>query len=322
MHSDEQLRSEFSRQEPDINGQLVICGVAELYAPPLPFNPTAMSRLEGRPVVRSPEQLRLHRALEELGWTGEIDEFDDDARLKDQSVPVPILITTNGTILAGFGHWRSAFFDDRHEINCIEYPLSEEEALQFIISHHQPHRAWNAYIRIRLALKLEPYFQQRARDNMRAGGKYKGWANLPEVQHMNVRQEIARAAGVGSRNVSNVKTILEVAHPRLIEALRDDTLTINRAVQFCKLPRPEQLEPFIRYSEERATNKVIRRAIPQPKETKASLDVVAVLNALQHQEARKPRSVAVRVGRHKRTVVLVGQELFAGLHSQKELQPT
>jgi hypothetical protein len=281
-----------------------------------------MSRLEGRPVVRSPEQLRLHPALEEIGWTGEIDEFDDDARLKDQSVPVPILITTNGTILAGFGHWRSAFFDDRHEINCIEYPLSEEEALQFIISHHQPHRAWNAYIRIRLALKLEPYFQQRARDNMRAGGKYKGWANLPEVQHMNVRQEIARAAGVGSRNVSNVKTILEVAHPRLIEALRDDTLTINRAVQFCKLPRPEQLEPFIRYSEERATNKVIRRAIPQPKETKASLDVVAVLNALQHQEARKPRSVAVRVGRHKRTVVLVGQELFAGLHSQKELQPT
>jgi hypothetical protein len=35
-----------------------------------PFNPTALSRLEGRPVVRSPEQPRLHRALEELAWTG------------------------------------------------------------------------------------------------------------------------------------------------------------------------------------------------------------------------------------------------------------
>ena len=51
-----------------------------------------------------------------------IDEFNDAARLKDQSVPVPILITTNGTILAGFGRWRKALFDDRHEINSSSIP--------------------------------------------------------------------------------------------------------------------------------------------------------------------------------------------------------
>ena len=72
------------------------------------FNRTAMSCLEGRPVVRFPEQLRLHRALEELGWAGGIDEFNNVARLKNQSVPEPILITTNGTILVGFGRWRLA----------------------------------------------------------------------------------------------------------------------------------------------------------------------------------------------------------------------
>jgi hypothetical protein len=44
------------------------------------FNPTAMSRLEGRPVVRFPEQLRLHRALERIGWTGVIEEFKAAAR--------------------------------------------------------------------------------------------------------------------------------------------------------------------------------------------------------------------------------------------------
>ena len=287
-----------------------------------PFNPTARSRLEGRPGIYSPKQLRLHRALEELGWTGVIDESNDAARLNEQSVPVPILITTNGTILAGFGRWRSAVFDGRHEINCIEYPLDDDEALQFIIRHHQPQRGWNAFIRIRLALKLEPYFQQRALDNMRAGGKYKGLAKLPEAQHMDVRQEIAHAAGVGARNVSNLRTILGVAHPQLIEALRDGTLTINRAIQFCKLPRAEQLEQFIRYSEERATNKVIRQSITRPKEAKISPDAVTVLDALQHQEARQPGSVAVRVGRHKRTVVLIGQDLFAGLHSQRELKLT
>ena len=281
-----------------------------------------MSRSEGRPVVCSPKQLRLHRALQELGWTGVLDEFNDAARIKDQSVPVPILITTNGTILAGFGRWRSALFDDRHEINCIEYSLREEEALRFIISPHQPRRGWNASIRICLALKLEPYFQERARANMSAGGKYKGWANLPEAQHIEVRQEIARVAGVGARSVSNVRTILQTAHPRLIEALRDGVLTINRAIHFCKLPRAQQVEQFIRYSEERATNKVICRSIARPKEEKISPDVVTVLDALQHQEARQPGSVAVRVGRHKRTVVLVGQDLFAGQHSQKELKLT
>jgi len=286
------------------------------------FNPTAMSRVEGRPVVRSPEQLRLHRALEELGWTGVIDEFNDAARLTNPSVTESILITTNGTILAGFGRWRSAVFDGSHEINCIEYPLSEDDALQFIIRYHQPQRGWNAFIRIRLALKLEPYFQQRALDNMSAGGKYKGSANLPNVPRIDVRQEIARAAGVGARNITNVRTILGVAHPRLLEALRDGTLTINRAIQFCKLPRADQLEQFIRESEERATNKVIRQSIARPKEEKASPEVVTVLDALQHQEARQPGSVAVRIGRHKRTVVLIGQDLLTGPHSQKELKLT
>jgi hypothetical protein len=286
------------------------------------FNPTSMIRLEERPVVRSPEQLRLHRALEELGWTGVIDEFNDAARLTNPSVTAPILITTNGTILAGFGRWRLALFERRHEIHCIEYPLSEDEALQFILTHHQTRCGWNAFVRIHLALKLEPYFQQKACGNMSVGGKHKGWANLPEAQHIEVRQEIARAAGVCARNVSNVKTILQTAHPRLQKALRDGTLTINRAIQFCKLPRAEQLEQFIRYSEERATNKVIRQSIARPKEEETNLDVVAVLDALQQQEAQQPGSVTVRVGRHKRTVVLVGQDLFVGPRSQKELKLT
>jgi hypothetical protein len=284
------------------------------------FNPTIW--LEGRPVVRSPLQLRLHQALEELDWTGEIDEFNVAARLTPPPVTEPILITKNGTILAGFGRWRSALFDERLELNCIEYQLSEDEALQFIISHHQPQQGWNDFVRIRLALTLQSSFRKRALDNMRAGGKFKGLANLPDVQRVDVRQQIADIAAVCSRNVGDVETILETAHPRLIEALQNGTLRINRAMQFCKLPRAEQLEPFIRYSEERATNKVIRRAIPQPKEQKTCLDVVSVLDAVQRQEARQPGSVAVRICRHKRTVVLVGQDLIAVLPSQKELQST
>ena len=80
-----------------------------------------------------------------------------------------------------------------------------------------------------MALTLESYFEQKALDNMRAGGKYKGSANLPKAHHIDVRQQIADLAGVGARNVSNVKTILQAAHPRLIEALRDGALTMASA---------------------------------------------------------------------------------------------
>jgi hypothetical protein len=123
-----------------------------------------------------------------------VDELNEATRLKDKSTSEPILITTNGTILAGFGRWRLAVFEGRREVHCIEYPISEEESLQFILSHHKPRRGWNAFVRICLALTLEPNLQRRALDNMRAGGKYKGWANLPEARHIDVRQEIARAA--------------------------------------------------------------------------------------------------------------------------------
>ena len=273
-------------------------------------------------MVRSLQQLHLHRALEEVGWSGVIDEFNNAARLKGPSAPVPVLVTTNGTILAGFGSWQAAVFDGRHEVDCIEYPITEDEALRFTLDYHQTRCGWNAFVRVRLALALESNLRQRALDNMRAGGRYKGSANLPEAHHIDVREEIAHIAGVSPRYVSNVKSIFEVAHPRLIGALRDNTLTINRALQFCKLPRAEQLEQFIRYSEERATNKVIRQTITQPKEEKASLDVVSVLDSLQRQEARQPGSIAVRVGRHKRTVVLIGQDLSTGPPSQKELKLT
>jgi hypothetical protein len=278
--------------------------------------------VEGRPVVRSPQQLRLHPALEELGWAGEIDEFNEAARVSHPSVTDPILITMNGTILSGFGRWRSTVFDGQLEINCIEYPIGEDESLEFILTHHQTRCGWSDFVRIRLALTLEPNLQRKALENMRTGGKLKGLANLPEAQHVNVRKEIARAAGVGDRNVSNVRTIIQRAHPTLIGALKEGILSINRAIQLSNLPKTQQLEQFIRYSEERATNKVIRRSIARPKEEKTSLDVAAVLDALQHQEARQPGSVAVRVGRHKRTVVLIGQDLIVGPHSQKELTLT
>ena len=163
-----------------------------------------------------------------------------------------------------------------------------------------------------MALILEPQLQEKALDNMRDGGKYKGSANLPEARHIDVRQQIAHAAGVGARNVSNVKTILQAVHPRLMGALRDGTLTINRAIQLCRPPKAQQVEQFTRHRLQRAINKVIRQSVARLTENETSLDALTVLNTLQQKEARQPGSVVVRLGRLQRTVVLVGQDLLTG----------
>jgi hypothetical protein len=286
--------------------------VGELVSLVLPrsLNPTVASRLECRPVLRFPEQLRLHPALVELGFTGAIDEFNRAALPKNQSVPEPILITRDGTILAGLGRWRVALFEGKQEeVHCIEYPLTEEESLEFILTYHQTRIGWNRFVCTCLALTLEHTLQQKALDNMRAGGKYKGSANLLDLQRIDVLKAISRVALVSPRTVGNVKVILKNAHPRLIAALQNDTLTINRAIQFCKLPKAEQLAQFLRCSTNRAIGKVIRQTVPpRPEKNKANQDVLSVLDALRTKELQQPGSVLIRPGRFQQTIVLVGRD--------------
>jgi len=286
--------------------------------PPPSFNPTATCRLDWRPAVRSPEQLLLHRALDELGWTGVIGELNDAARLKNQSLPEPILITTNGTILAGFGYWRLAMLEGRHEINCIEYPLSEDEALQFILTHHQTRCGWNDFVRLRLALTFEPILQQGALDNMRAGGKFKGSTNLSKADRIDVREEIAKRAGTGTGNVGKVKAILRSAHPNIIAALQNGLLSIHRAWLWSKLPKLEQRLEFARYEEEGTQRKILREFLPKP--ASVSLDPPQVIDALQRLEAQQSGSIDIRASRRRRrTVVILGRDFSRLPGAQKEL---
>jgi hypothetical protein len=190
-----------------------------------------------------------------------------------------------------------------------------------MLVYRQPHRVWNAFVRVRLALKLEPSFQSRALDNMRAGGKRKGLANLPNPQVMDVRQEIANVARVGARTVSNVRMILKLAHPDLIAALRDGRLTINGAVKFCNLPQFEQVQQFVRESKDRTIKKVIRQAIAENRKHKnrVSADSMSLLESVQQQETQQPGSIDVLIGSQKRTVVLIGQDLRTPARSQRTI---
>jgi hypothetical protein len=250
--------------------------------------------------MRSPKELRLHDAMEKLGWTSFADEVTEAARSMDQGFSQAIYITASGIVLSGFGRWQLALSEGVDEICCIEYALNDYEALRFILAHYQPRRGWNAFIRICLALAIEPDLQQKALENMRAGGRYKGSTNLPDPDRIDVRREIANEARVGTGNVSKVKTILLRVHPVIITALQNDVIKIHRAWKWCGLSKAQQKIELERYEEARFVRRNLRKLFPEQGAA------VQVLTSLVDAESLHPGSITICRGSGKRTVVVLG----------------
>ena len=209
--------------------------------------------------VRSPGALRLHPAFNDLNLSGWL--INSELQGKPQDVHEPILITRAGIILGGFAEWHAAVCAGQPEIDCTEFALNDDEALQLILTLHRPRTAWNDFTRTELALEQEPCFQSKAAANQVAGGKHKGLADLPKAQHVDVREKIAGLAGVSSRTVGNVKMILKKAHPSVVEALHNGTITINAALEVCKFDRTLQVEELARLLMKRSNNKTYREYI-------------------------------------------------------------
>jgi hypothetical protein len=272
---------------------------------------------EGRPVTRLLAQLRPHRALDAIGWT-DINEINEATRRRFQLVPETIVITTNGIILSGTSSWHSAISEGREHISCTEYDLDKDECIQYILASHRTHSKWNSFVLVRLALTLEPYFQQKALDNMRTGGKCKGSTNLSKADRIEVRREIADAAGTGTGNVDKVKAILRSAHPNLIAALQNGSLRIHRAWKWCKLSKSQQKEEFASYEEERTRRKILREFGGQ---SQASFDQRQILEALQLFETRHPGQIMIRRSAKQGTVVILGQDLVEEIKATEDANP-
>jgi len=270
-----------------------------------PLLSTGQNGLVPTKAVRSPGALRLHPAFNGLNLSGWL--INSELQGKPKDVHEPILITRAGIILAGFAEWHAAICAGLPEIDCTEFALNDDEALQLIISSHRP-KAWNDFIRAELALEQEPYFQSKALANQIAGGKHKGLANLPEAQHIDVREKIADLAGVSSRTVGNVKLILKKAHPSVVEALHNGTISINAALELCKFDRPQQVEELAHLLMKRSNNRTYREYTDKLQAEQLGADLSVFFAKLQQFEETKPGSVEVRSGTGKKTVIIIGKD--------------
>jgi hypothetical protein len=173
----------------------------------------------------------------------------------------PIVVIRNLTIIDGYARFQLARHQGRQTLLCLEYDLTEEDALRWLIQSHRPSWGLNAFSRVLLALDLEPFLQEAARANQRIGGQRKGLSNLTEAQKVDVRSQLAEAAGVSPGNITKVKKLVDSAHPRIKQALKAEEVSIHQAWKWCRLPAQQQIEKFEEYRSRKGVNQTSRRLI-------------------------------------------------------------
>ena len=173
----------------------------------------------------------------------------------------PIVTTQGGMIVDGYARWELARRQGRQTILCLEYDLTDEEALRWLIQSHRPSRGLNAYCRILLALDLEHSLQEQARANQHAGGQSKGSSQLTEAQRLDVRSEVAAVAGVSTGNVTKAKQLRNTAHPRVEKAVRTGEISIHKAWQWSRLSPQQQSRHLEEYQCRKGTNQTSWRRI-------------------------------------------------------------
>jgi hypothetical protein len=85
----------------------------------------------------------------------------------------------------------------------IEYDLTEEEEFRSILEGHRETNTLNPFCRVLLALRLEPYFKEKAKTS-KSGSRSVHSSNLTKAETSDVRKDIARISRVSTGNVTKV----------------------------------------------------------------------------------------------------------------------
>ena len=235
------------------------------------------------------------------------------------SLRAPLVITQEQIILDGYAEWDLARVQGRPNVSCIEYELGEEEALRWLLQSHRRSSGLNDFSRIVVALDLEPSLQAKAKLNQQIGGQNKGSSTLTEAARVDVRAEIAAAAGVSTGNVTKVKKLIALGSPELLQAVRAGDVSIHRASRLSKEPWDEQRKRLLEHQGEKGVRTAIRKLVSKhrPKPDSAVLTLGDLAHFLRDIEPGNSLVVAVVPVSGKG--IFITEELFRSFKSQQEL---
>lgn len=244
----------------------------------------------------------------------------------------PIVVTRERFIIDGYARWELAKRQGRAILACLEYDLSEDDALHLLIQTHRRAHALNDFIRIELALDLETDFKERAQLNRQEGGRLKALSMLTRAEKVNSRAKIARVAHVSGGNVHKVKYILSHACMVLREAARTGEISINRAEKWSHEPEAEQLERLRLHRITHGIRKKVRNligaqvALLRPGRLEQQVirlaDFIKLINHLSvivPEQTNELASIEVRLAQGCSRAVLIPEDLFSALALQQDV---
>ena len=277
----------------------------------------------GRLVTCRVEELRPHPAYERHRFAVSPSRLSALAERGEFALDEPLMITKNRTIIDGYGRWALARRQGRTTVACIEYDLTDEEALHWLLHRHRRVEGLNAFCRILLALDLELWFRERARVNQSVGGRIKGSSKLTEAERVDVRSDIATAAGVSVGNVTKVKQVVATACAELQDSLRGGEISIHRAWLWREMPSEDQRRALMLYRGEKGVKKTIRRLISKHMSKNAvsaeSTGFAGLARRLAQLQGPQLSSVVVAAVRVPGKAVFVTEELLQLVPAQEQL---
>ena len=92
----------------------------------------------------SVEDFRRHPSYARHGLSVSAAQLAALARLGEAAFHDPLVITRDRTVIDGYGRWELAKRCGNRQVTCIEYDLTEAEALRWLIQAHLSSRGLNA----------------------------------------------------------------------------------------------------------------------------------------------------------------------------------
>ena len=230
------------------------------------------------------------------------------------------MTTTDGTILDGHARWHVARQRQQPTLPCLVYDVSEEETLEIVIQRHRAVGGLNAYARILLALRLEPHFRKKAASSEETIIDREGRSsNLTKRESRDVRQDIARIAGVSTGNVTKVKQLMDGVIPAIRERLLRGDVSIHRAWQWRTLSRKAQTEALWTHLNHRGLKTAIRQLVSRhAKFSLANPPTDIAPTILRGLSACDPTDLAVAVVDVPGRAVVVTRTLYENLRGRTD----
>jgi hypothetical protein len=231
----------------------------------------------------------------------------------------PLVITPDGLIIDGNARWELARRQGRIDLPCVSLNVTQEEALEHLLHNQSRSVGLNAFLRIELALELEPWLREKAVANQSTGGRNKGSTTLPEAYRIDVRKRIAAIACASVGNVGKVKYLRSHAAPELNEALRDGRVTISRAFLWAKMSPKDQSKALLEWERNRAARSVISLVRRRSRSEDATApDAVATVRALGIAMTATPELYPVTILQIEGRGIFITHELAISLTNEKD----